>query len=114
MMLLPMVAGAEPVEIDGIYYELISKAKQAEVKSNPNGKYTGDVDIPVSVTYEGAEYSVTSIGENAFESCSSLSAVTIPNSVTSIGQFAFIHCNSLTSVTIPNSVTSIGNSAFYY
>ena len=57
--------------------------------------------------------SVTSIGNNAFDSCSSLTSITIPNSVTSIGDRAFYNCSSLTSVTIPNSVTSIGDNAFY-
>ena len=56
--------------------------------------------------------SVTSIGESTFRSCSSLTSVEIPNSVTSIGSNAFSSCNSLASVEIPNSVTSIGNSAF--
>ena len=56
--------------------------------------------------------SVTSIGNSAFRSCSSLSSVTIPNSVTSIGDYAFRACSGLTSITIPNSVTSIGFSAF--
>ena len=56
--------------------------------------------------------SVTSIGDYAFSSCRSLTSVTIGNSVTSIGSWAFFGCNSLTSVTIPNSVTSIGNNAF--
>ena len=57
--------------------------------------------------------SVTSIEDDAFFDCSSLTSVTIPNSVTSIGDFAFWGCTSLTSVTIPNSVTSIGRRAFY-
>ena len=56
--------------------------------------------------------SVTSIGEYAFEDCSSLTSITIPNSVTGIGFEAFWNCTSLTSVTIPNSVTSIGREAF--
>ena len=57
--------------------------------------------------------SVTSIGDGAFSSCTSLTSVTIPDSVTSIGNNAFPDCTSLTSVTIPNSVTSIGYRAFY-
>ena len=56
--------------------------------------------------------SVTSIGDYAFFNCSGLTSVTIPNSVTSIGKSAFSNCSSLTSVTIPNSVTSIGDNAF--
>ena len=52
------------------------------------------------------------IGDRAFEYCSGLTSVTIPNSVTSIGQDAFVECSGLTSVTIGNSVTSIGQYAF--
>ena len=56
--------------------------------------------------------SVTSIGDNTFDHCTSLTSVTIPDSVTSIGDNTFDHCTSLTSVTIPDGVTSIGWRAF--
>ena len=111
MLFLPVIAHAESVEIDDIYYNLITKAKQAEVTENPN-KYKGNVVIPSSVVYNDVTYSVTSIGYNAFSDCYVLKSVTIPNSVTTIGECAFSWCNYLTSITIPNSVTSIGDFAF--
>ena len=55
---------------------------------------------------------LTSIEENAFMFCNSLTSVTLPNAVTSIGSYAFAHCISLTSVSLPNSLTTIGNFAF--
>ena len=93
-------------------------------------EYTGkdkDVVIPDSVTSigENAFYwcgsltsiiipdSMTSIGDSAFYECKSLTSITIPDSVTSIGYEAFSACTSLTSITIPDCVTSIGHCAFY-
>ncbi len=112
ILLMPLMAMADAVEIDGIYYNLNETDKTAEVTKNPN-YYTGDVTIPEIVIYNEVEYPVTSIGDNAFRSGSLIASVTIPNSVTSIGYSAFRECSSLTSVTIPNSVTSIGTAAFY-
>ncbi|MBQ5892131.1 MAG: leucine-rich repeat domain-containing protein [Bacteroidales bacterium] len=69
--------------------------------------------IPTTVSNSGTTYNVTSIGEDAFRGCSSLTSVSIGNGVTSIGEDAFWGCSSLTSVNIGNSVTYIGEYAFY-
>lgn len=74
-VVLPLLASAENVEISGIWYNLI-KGKVAEVTGG--GFYYGSITIPATVTYDGAEYSVTSIGKRAFENCSSLTAITLP------------------------------------
>ena len=69
---------------------------------------TGELVIPNTI--DG--HPVTSIGEEAFQNCTSLTSITIPDSVTSIGSEAFIFCSSLPSITIPDSVTSIEDYAF--
>ncbi len=56
--------------------------------------------------------SVTSIGYEAFEQCTSLTSIDIPNSVTSIGTYAFSNCTGLTSIEIPNSITTIEEYTF--
>ena len=71
-----------------------------------------NVSIPHVIIYEGNKYNITSIGDGAF-SFYDLTSITIPDSVTSIGKEAFNCCSSLTSITIPDSVTSIGEGAFY-
>ena len=109
---------ASDTQVNGIWYNFNSTNKTAEVTYHGSfyytysNEYAGVVTIPASVTYWGTTYSVTNIGKGAFQDCSGLTSVTIPNSVTSIGNNAFDGCSGLTSVRIPNNVTSIGSSAF--
>ena len=118
MLLGCFSVSAEVVQIDGIWYNVVKKAKLAEVVADPDGTYySGDIVIPSVVEYEGVECSVTSIGYGAFAHSYgadiTITSVSIPESVTSIGDDAFFHCFGLTSVSIPGNVTSIGYRAFY-
>jgi hypothetical protein len=97
LLLIPLAASADIVEIDSIYYSLDADTEQAVVTRNPN-KYSGSVNIPSTVTDGGVSYSVTFIGGSAFYGCRGLTSVTIPNSVTSIGNYAFRECSDLTEV----------------
>lgn len=113
VMLMPIIAMANIVELNGIYYNIVSqKAKQAEVAPSSNIKYSGDIIIPEFVEYEGVTYNVTGIGDGAFQECKDLTSISIGNNLTRIGNNAFRNCSNLYSVTIPNSVTSIGFAAF--
>ena len=102
-------------EANGIYYMIDGNEAVVTFRGmfpSECGDYSGSVVIPSAVNYNGVTYSVTSIGDRAFDVCTGLTSIVIPNSVTSIGECAFLGCTGLTSIDIPNSVTSIGRQAF--
>ena len=104
---------AQCFNVDGINYNITnSTEKTVSVEEKYSGKYTGDIVIPESVTYNGTTYNVTSVGVNAFYECTELTSVKIPNSVTSIEDYSFYLCTQLVSIEIPQNVVSIGRYAF--
>ena len=91
---------------DGIKYKITKTApKEVEVVAN---NYSGAITIPAQTN----GFAVTGIGDHAFEMCTGLTSVTLPEGLTTIGVNAFCNCGNLPSVVIPSSVTDIGNYAF--
>lgn len=70
--------------------------------------------IPSSIKKSGKTYTVTSIGDNAFNNCNNIISIIIPNSVSSIGAGAFAYCSSLTTATIPDGIPYIGDNTYAY
>ena len=100
--------------VDNLKYTVTDETAKTVRLSGYVTKPEGTLDIPATVTNNGTEYSVTSIGDRAaFMYCTELTQVNIPNSVISIGYGIFYGCSKLTQVNIPNSVTSIGRLTFY-
>ena len=97
--------------IDGIYYNFSGNEATVTFGGSRNDFYDV-VNIPDAVEYNGKNYRVTSIGNEAFVECVYLTVVNIPESVTYIGEDAFGECKSLISANIPKSVTYIGEEAF--
>lgn len=131
---------AYDVVVDGIYYDLVPKAKIAKVTEGDGTLatlYRNKVYIPDYITVDNIQYTVTEICPEAFQNCTSLTSVSVPNtltiigehafegcrnlgsvnnisnsSITTIGREAFWKCETLSSITLPNSVTEIGEKAF--
>ena len=111
LLLMPIGIQAYDLEVDGIYYNLVIGDEITLEVTSGDEKYSGDIVIPETVTYNGRTCKVTSIEDEAFYDCDSLTSVESPN-VKSIGEYAFYDCDSLTSVKMPN-VTTIGEGVFY-
>ena len=137
--LAAIAAGAQTeFTADGFTYQ-VTEGNTVTLTQAPNTE--GDVVIPSTVTNEGQEYTVTAIGANAFNGCTALTAITLPNTVktigayafqnvgnnadveevaiwlgtglTTIGERAFNNCDKMKNITIPASVTYIESSAFW-
>ena len=117
MTLIPMLASADAVEIDGIYYLLNNETCEATVTyftdpfsgdgRTPNSMtYQGDVEIPNFVYYNGKKYDVICIGRCAFMNSQQLTSVTIPSSVLSIKEESFTR-SSIREVVIGENVKEV-------
>ncbi len=95
-----------------LQYKILSEDDKTVELIGCEKKYEVKLVIPASVSYNGNDYAVTSIGRRAFAYYENLVSVTIPHSVTSIGAFGFSGCTKLIALTIPKSVISIGIDAF--
>lgn len=113
LMCFAVLSYAEPVIIDGVYYNLIEKTKEAEVTYNPDRTkfYSGDIIIPEKIKYKNTEYEVTIIGDFAFDLGANLKTVKLPNSIKKIGISGF-NCSGINSIELPSSIEFIDGFAF--
>lgn len=70
------------------------------------------LEIPEKVSFEEEEYTVTKIGERAFQ-YTGANTIIFPSTLEVIGDNAFFNCNGLRELVIPNSVKEIGMWSFY-
>ena len=119
LFLFAFYTNANSINIDGIYYNLNPNTQTAEVtyvstfENSNKSAYIGDVIIPPIVSYNDVNYIVKSIGKYAFNNCTDLKSISIPNTISEIGSEAFYNCNGLGSIVIPANVEKIVGYAFW-
>jgi len=105
---------AQRVFIDSVYYTLDNTAMTAQIAVQSNNTAVGDIVINDTVTYEGANYAVTSMANAAFSGCNQLTSIVLPQTLRNLGREAFLQCTNLTSCIIPDStITEIPFEAFW-
>lgn len=134
-------AGIEEGEIaesvvGGLRYSYSTGGTTATVIQDDSYKTLEEVSIPATVNIGSKTYTVTAIGDNAFQGCRNLTSVllpeglvsignnafqnisvseiTFPNTLKKIGAHAFEDCNNITTIVIPEGVETIGENAFSY
>ena len=90
----------------------ITSDSTAEVISYNYINPSGAVSIPSKILIDGNPYTITSIGQNAFRGCYSMTSIDMPESITSLGWDVFNGCTGLTSIKIPSKVTVISVGLF--
>ena len=105
---LTVVGTGEPTSVPSLSFETIDHGDWLELRGQCIPTDTiGEVTIPSEI---GAK-PVLAIGDRAFDSCSMVTTITIPDGILSIGDYAFSGCSSLSSLVIPSSVTNVGYTA---
>ena len=109
------VKSQEYFEIDGIVYRTTSEetVEVAPYYALSNNPYSGHITIPQTITHNGNNYTVTALGDLAFERCIGVTSLTLPATIRHIGSYCFYNCN-FPSLQLPDSLRTLGDHAFLY
>lgn len=112
LSMLSVSVSAYDIEVDGIYYNVLSiDTLTVEVTSGEN-KYSGNIVVPSQINFKDRIFKVIRIGRDAFYQCQ-IQSISLPESIKEISSYAFQYCGQLQSITFPESLEHIGWKAFY-
>lgn len=103
---------AETLTFAGLNYNILSEEDKT-VEVGLNTTIVDDAYVPASFSYDGKEYKVVGVGDNAFNNNYLMTGITIDEGIEYIGEHAFEDCDRLADVNLPSSLKKIGSAAFY-
>lgn len=117
-LVLSVMAFAHDFMVDELYYtkqgdNTVNISFQGNSYTSSSKIYSGDIEVPEQVEFEGKMYTVVGIDDGTFNYCTNLTSVSLPKTVTSLGTIIFEGDNKLTSVVL-GSPSSIGNQNFNF
>ncbi|MBD5359371.1 MAG: leucine-rich repeat domain-containing protein [Bacteroides sp.] len=92
-------------------YSIISDTEISLVKANYNKNES--VLVPETINYNGNEYTVVAISDNAFKDLDYIKSISLPSTVVKIGESCFSKCKALESINLPSGISKIPSFAFY-
>ena len=110
--LVTMGAKAYDFSVDGVYYNVIDKSGKVVEVTKGDAKYSGSVTIPATVSSDGVTYTVSRVGNQAFDGCDNLESVTLGANIESINSYAFYKCTNLSQINLNDKIVTFGNDAF--
>lgn len=113
MICVSLAAAADPILIDGIYYELYDSDRHAKV-THGEEEYEGTYVIPETVSYNGTDYTVTTIGRRAFYDNNNVTSIRLPETIVKVEDEAFGWCRGLKEMNIPSGILEVGKGSFAY
>ncbi len=110
MLLCGMAVDADAVMVDGIDYGILYDG--TAVVSGNQSTDASEVIIPEKISIDGKEYIVTELAYGCFKGKTNLKSVKLPETINVIGRSAFENCTDLSQINIPDAVTNIDVTCF--
>lgn len=110
--LLSGQALAEVVQVGDLYYDINAESKEATVTRNTAYKELTALNVPGKINVGNVDYTVTTIGQQAFQECVGLTTVSLGEGVREVGKWTFYKCTGISSLSLPSTLVLVDQSAF--
>lgn len=110
-MMLSLSASGYDFEVNGFYFNILSMTDMTVEVTSGDVTYSGDIVIPMTVSYANHILTVRQIGNRAFYGCSKVTSISLPSTISQIGDESFSSTN-IDSLYVPNTIKYIGGRAF--